>query len=120
MLLLVNRPKPYLIAGILALVMSGVYAIHQSVFEIVLVIGVGVLGYAMRWLKVPVLPLVLGLVLGYLVESNYRRSLLISGGDAMIFLTDKVSLGLLLLAAVLTAYTAWKEVFARKEKLREA
>ena len=116
---LVNRPKPYLIAGILALVMSGVYAIHQSVFEIVLVVGVGVLGYAMRWLKVPVLPLVLGLVLGYLVESNYRRSLLISGGDAMIFLTDKVSLGLLLLAAVLTAYTAWKEFFAGKGKTRE-
>jgi putative tricarboxylic transport membrane protein len=113
---LVNRPKPYLIAGILALVMSGVYAIHQSFFEIFLVIGVGVLGYAMRWLKMPVLPLVLGLVLGYLVESNYRRSLLISGGDPMIFLTDKVSLGLLLLAAVLTAYTGWKEFFGKQEK----
>lgn len=106
---LVNRPKPYLIAAILALVMSGVYAIHQSVFDIFLVIGVGVFGYCMRWLKLPVLPLVLGLVLGYLVESNYRRSLLISGGDPMIFLTDKVSLALLALALVLTLYTAWKE-----------
>ena len=111
---LVNRPKPYLIAAILALVMSGVYAIHQSFFEIFLVIGIGVLGYAMRWLKLPVLPLVLGLVLGYLVESNYRRSLLISGGDAMIFVTDKVSLALLLLALLLTGYTAWKEFFSSK------
>ncbi len=113
---LVNRPKPYLIAGILALVMSGVYAIHQSFFEIFLVIGVGVFGYVMRWLKVPVLPLVLGLVLGYMVESNFRRSLVISGGDAMIFLTDKVSLGLLLLAAALTLYTAWKEFSGGKKK----
>ena len=117
---LVNRPKPYLIAGILALVMSGVYAIHQSIFEIFLVIGVGVFGYAMRWLKLPVLPLVLGLVLGYLVESNYRRSLLISGGDPMIFLTDKVSLALLALALALTAYTAWKEFFGVKGKPIEA
>ena len=117
---LVNRPKPYLIAGILALVMSGVYAIHQSVFEIFLVIGVGVVGYAMRWLKLPVLPLVLGLVLGYLVESNYRRSLLISGGDLMIFLTDKVSLILLALAVLLTAYTAWKEFFGVKGTSIEA
>ena len=117
---LVNRPKPYLIAGILALVMSGVYAIHQSVFEIFLVIGVGVVGYAMRWLKLPVLPLVLGLVLGYLVESNYRRSLLISGGDLMIFLTDKVSLILLALAVLLTAYTAWKEFSGVKGKSIEA
>jgi len=106
---LVNRPKPYLIAAILALVMSGVYAIHQSLFELMLVIGVGVLGCFMRWVKLPVLPLVLGLVLGYLVESNLRRSLVISGGDPMIFFSDRVSLALLCLAALLTAYTLWKE-----------
>jgi putative tricarboxylic transport membrane protein len=117
---LVNRPKPYLIAAILALVMSGVYAIHQSVFEIFLVIGVGVFGYVMRWLKLPVLPLVLGLVLGFLVESNFRRSLVISGGEASIFITDKVSLGLLVLAALLTAYTLWKEFSAPKEKAHGA
>ena len=113
---LVNRPKPYLIAFILALVMSGVYAIHQSVFEIMLVLGVGVVGYFMRLVKLPVLPLVLGLVLGYLVESNYRRSLVISSGDPMIFLTDKVSLLLLVLAVLLSGYTLWKELSSVKEK----
>jgi putative tricarboxylic transport membrane protein len=106
---LVNRPKPYLIAAILALVMSGVYAIHQSLFELMLVIGVGVLGCFMRWVKLPVLPLVLGLVLGYMVESNLRRSLVISGGDPMIYFSDPVSLALLCLAVLLTAYTLWKE-----------
>jgi len=112
---LVNRPKPYLIAFILALVMSGVFAIHQSIFECGLVLGVGVLGYVLRLLRLPVLPLVLGLVLGYLVESNYRRSLLISGGEHSIFITDPVSAGLLGLALVLTLYTAWKEFTDRQE-----
>ncbi len=112
---LVNRPKPYLIAFILALVMSGVYAIHQSVFDIVLVVATGVFGWVLRWFKVPVLPLVLGLVLGYLVESNFRRSLVISAGELSIFFTDGVSLVLLLLAALLTAYTGWKE-FAPAKK----
>jgi putative tricarboxylic transport membrane protein len=106
---LVNRPKPYLIGGILALVMTGVYALHQSVFDIALVLAVGVLGYFMRLLRIPVLPMVLGLVLGYMVESNYRRSLLISGGEHSIFLTDPVSAGLLALALVLTLYTGFKE-----------
>ena len=106
---LVNRPKPYLMAIILALVMTGVYAMHQSIFEIGMVLAIGVLGYGMRLLKIPVLPLVLGLVLGSLVESNYRRSLLISSGEHSIFFTDPVSLVLLLLAAVLTLYTGWKE-----------
>jgi len=112
---LVNRPKPYLIAFILALVMSGVYAIHQSIFECGLVLGIGVLGYVLRLLRLPVLPLVLGLALGYLVESNYRRSLLISGGEHSIFITDPVSAGLLGLALVLTLYTAWKEFTDRQQ-----
>jgi putative tricarboxylic transport membrane protein len=112
---LVNRPKPYLIAFILALVMSGVYAIHQSIFECGLVLAIGVLGYGMRLLRLPVLPLVLGLVLGYLVESNYRRSLLISSGDHSIFITDPVSAGLLALAAVLSIYTGWQEFTKRKK-----
>ena len=111
---LVNRPKPYLMAIILALVMTGVYAMHQSIFEIGMVLAIGVLGYGMRLLKIPVLPLVLGLVLGSLVESNYRRSLLISSGEHSIFFTDPVSLVLLLLAAVLTLYTGWKEFSDRK------
>ena len=111
---LVNRPKPYLMAFILALVMTGVYAMHQSLFEIGMVLVIGVLGYGMRLLKVPVLALVLGLVLGSLVESNYRRSLLISSGEHSIFVTDPVSLVLLLLAAALTLYTGWKEFSDRK------
>lgn len=117
---LVNRPKPYLIAFILALVMTGVYAIHQSVFDLLLVTAVGVFGLFMRWVRMPVLPLVLGLVLGYLIESNYRRSLLISGGDPMIFLTDPVSLALLVLALVMTLYTGWKEFFRSKGKAVES
>ena len=74
----------------------------------------------LRLLKLPVLPLVLGLVLGYLVESNYRRSLVISGGELSIFVTDKVSLALLLLAVLLTAYTLWKEFAAPRSKLAAA
>ena len=106
---LVNRPKPWLIAFILALVVSGVYSVHQSMFEVGLVLGVGVLGYFLRYCKVPILPMVLGVVLGFMIESNYRRSLLLTGGDHIIFVTDKVSLGLLILAAALTAYSLWRE-----------
>lgn len=116
---LVNRPKPWLIAFILALVVSGVYSVHQSMFEVGLVLGVGVLGYFLRYCKVPILPMVLGVVLGFMIESNYRRSLLLTGGDHSIFITDKVSLGLLLLAAVLTAYSLWRE-FAKPAAVKAA
>jgi len=106
---LVNRPKPYLLAVIFALVVSGVYSIEQSMVDILIVLGAGVVGYVMRWAGIPFLPMVLGVVLGYMVESNYRRSLQLSNGDHMIFLQDPVSLGLLLGAAALVAYSLGRE-----------
>lgn len=106
---LVNRPKPYLLAAILALIVSGVFAIEQSVFDIGLVLGFGVLGYALRWAGVPVLPLVLGVVLGFMLESNYRRSLVLSGGDHAVFVEDPVALGLLAAAVLLTGFSLWRE-----------
>jgi putative tricarboxylic transport membrane protein len=105
---LVSRPKPYLMAFILVLVVSGVYAIDASLFDVAVALGAGVLGYALRSLGVPQLPLVLGVVLGFLVESNYRRALVLSGGEHAIFVQDPVSLGLLLAAAALIAYSLAK------------
>jgi putative tricarboxylic transport membrane protein len=110
---LVNRPKPYLLAFILALIVPGVYSIEQSFFDLGIVLAAGALGYGMRWLGIPFLPTVLGVVLGYLVESSYRRSLVISGGDHGIFLRDPVSLGLLVLAAVLMAISLYRELRQR-------
>ena len=78
---LVNRPKPYLMAFIYAFVVSGVYAIEASLFHVGVALGFGLIGYAMRYFGVPFLPMVLGVVLGFMVESNFRRALVLSSGD---------------------------------------
>jgi putative tricarboxylic transport membrane protein len=109
---LVNRPKPYLLAFIYALVVSGVYSIEQSFFDVGVVLATGVLGYVMRWFGLPFLPMVLGVVLGTLVESNYRRSLVLSGGDHLIFMQDPVSLGLLVAAVLMMAVSLVRELKA--------
>jgi len=97
---LVSRPKPYLMAFIYALVVSGVYAIESSLFHVGIALAFGVVGYGLRYFKVPVLPLVLGVVLGFMVESNYRRALVLSDGDHMTFVQDPISGGLLALAVL--------------------
>jgi putative tricarboxylic transport membrane protein len=97
---LVNRPKAYLMAFIYALIFSGVYSIDYSLFDLALVLAAGAMGLLMRLVGLPFLPTVLGVVLGYLVESNYRRSLVLSGGDHMIFVEDRIALGLLAVAAL--------------------
>lgn len=112
---LVNRPKPYLLAFIFALVVSGVFSIDQSLVDVGIVLIAGVVGYFMRWAAIPFLPMVLGVVLGYMVESNYRRSLQLSNGDPMIFLEDPVSLGLLLCSVALVTYSLAREHRSKKK-----
>ena len=100
---LVSRPKPYLMAFIYALVVSGVYAIEASLFHVGVALAFGVVGYAMLYFKIPFLPMVLGLVLGFMVESNYRRALVLSGGSHATFIQDSISAGLLGFAFIFLA-----------------
>src|SRR5687767_5581440 len=98
---LVNRPKPYLMAFVFALVLTGIYAMEQSFFDVSLVLAFGAVGYLFRLLGIPQLPLVLGVVLGFMVESNFRRALVISGGDYRIFVGDAISVTLLVASAAI-------------------
>ena len=110
---LVNRPKPYLMAFVFALVVTGIYAMEQSFFDVGLVLAFGVLGYAMRWLGIPQLPMVLGVVLGFMVESNFRRSLVISGGDYSIFVKDSISVTLLAASLLVAFFSLRRELRGR-------
>ena len=98
---LVNRPKPLLMAFIYALILSGIYSINGSLFDLGLTLAAGMAGVVLRVLGFPLLPVVLGVVLGSLVESNYRRSLLLSGGSHSIFLEDPAAVVLLSIAALM-------------------
>jgi putative tricarboxylic transport membrane protein len=95
---LVNRPRAYLSGFIFALVLSGIYTVHTTLFDVGIVLVAGLFGYAMRFFGFPFLPAVLGVVLGGLVESNYRRSMDLSGGEHAIFLEDPIAIGLLSVA----------------------
>jgi putative tricarboxylic transport membrane protein len=112
---LVNRPKPYLMAASFALVFSGLYSIHESTYDLYLVLGFGLVGYLLRVFGFPFLPLVLGLVLGYLVEANYRRSLELTAGDHRIFWETPISFWLLTLAAVFVLGSAVRDILMTRK-----
>ena len=116
---LVNRPKPYLMGCIFALVFSGIYSINNSMFDLYVVLISGVIGYGMRLLGFPFLPLVLGLVLGYLIESNYRRALELTGGDHSVFIDNPISLGLLIAAALFIAGSTLRDAQTARRAARK-
>jgi putative tricarboxylic transport membrane protein len=73
----------------------GVYSINNALLDVWLMIGFGVLGYAMRKLKYDSAPLVLALVLGPMMERSFRETMMISRGDLAVFLTRPICAALL-------------------------
>ena len=73
----------------------GAYTLNNNVVDLVILWVIGILGFGMRVLDVPVAPCVVGLILGPLAEQQFRRALSISQGDASVFFTHPISLALL-------------------------
>ena len=93
-------PRPLLFGGVLVLASLGAYSLNRSLIDLVLLFVVGAVGCAMRIAEIPLVPAVLGLVLGPLAELQFRRALAISEGDLSVFVTRPISLALLVAAAI--------------------
>lgn len=97
---LIGFPKKYLIPAILVFCLVGSYAISNSIFDIWVLIISGIVGFIMRKLAFPIAPIVLGMILGPLFESNFRRSLMLSGGNWATFVQRPISLGFLIVVVL--------------------
>ena len=117
-------PYRLLYPMIIVLIVIGTYSIRNSVFDVYQLLAFGVAGWVMRLLYLPAPPLVLGLVLGPMLEENFRRSLSLSDGSFAIFVERPISLTLLLLLVavlVLQSGMAFRHVLhtSRSGKLAE-
>ncbi|MFG3598731.1 tripartite tricarboxylate transporter permease [Micromonospora chersina] len=78
---LLRIPRPYLYAGILFFASMGAYAVNAQPFDLYLLLALGLLGFGMRRFGLPILPLIVGVILGPRAELQGRRSLQLSGGE---------------------------------------
>jgi putative tricarboxylic transport membrane protein len=97
---LLEIPRPLLYSGILVFATLGVWSLSNSVIDLVTMYVIGAVGYAMRRLDFPVGPTILGVVLGPRIEQEFRRALAISQGDPTTFVTRRLSLAILVVAAL--------------------
>ncbi|MDA0310951.1 MAG: tripartite tricarboxylate transporter permease [Gemmatimonadetes bacterium] len=91
-------PRWFLIPGVAALAFVAVYAVNGSSFDLVMMTGFGVVGYLMRKFSFPLAPVILGLVLGPLMEKSLRRAMALSGGDWRILFDSPIAITLWVLA----------------------
>ena len=97
---LLTIPKPLLYAGILVVSTLGAWSVHRAPGDLVLLAGIGLLGFALRRTDCPIAPVMIGLILGPMAEQQLRRALAISEGDWSVFVTRPLSLTLLVVAAL--------------------
>ena len=98
-------PYRYLYPVILVLICVGVYAVGSNVYDVVQVLLFGLVGYLMLRVRLEPAPMLLGFVLGPLLEDNFRRALILSRGDLAVFVERPISLSLLLACAVIVVFS---------------
>jgi putative tricarboxylic transport membrane protein len=103
---LLTIPYRLLYPAIIVFCCIGVYSVNNSAFDVALAAGMGLFGYVFHHIGCSPMPLVIGFILGPVLEQSLRRALLISRGDLAVFVTRPISLALLLLALGLLIYAA--------------
>ena len=112
-------PYPILFPLIVLFCVVGAYSLNNSISDILVMTGFGVVGYLMRKLKYEGAPLVMAFVLGPLLELNLRRSLIVSEGSFTIFFTRPISAGILSIALVILSFSFLPKLRKRKPDVEE-
>ena len=113
---LLTIPYRLLYPAILLFCCIGAYSVNNNTFDVFMTIPFAILGYAFKKLDCEPAPLLLGFVLGKLMEEYLRRALTISRGDATVFFTRPLSLVLLILAAILLVLVFSPKIARKREE----
>lgn len=91
---ILSVPAWVLLPGVTMIAFVGIYSLTGSSFDMLMMVGFGVLGYIMRKLDIPTVPVILGILLGNAMEDNLRRAMVLSNGDWTYLVSSPISIGL--------------------------
>jgi putative tricarboxylic transport membrane protein len=114
---LLTIPYYVLFPIIMAFCSIGVYSVNSNVYDLYAVAFFGLIGYALLKLRCEPAPLLLGFVLGPLLEENLRRAMILSRGDPATFVTRPISAALLFLAALVLVIVFLPSVKKKREQV---
>ena len=114
---LLKIPFSYMCAGVLIFCVIGAYGLKQSLFDVWVMLGFGILGYILRKLDFPIAPAILAMILGPMMERSLRTTLEMSGGSFAIFLERPVALTLLAVPVIVVGFILFRP--RAVSKLRE-
>jgi putative tricarboxylic transport membrane protein len=114
---LLTVPYTVLFPAILAFASIGVYSVNSNTFDLYVMAAFGVFGYALSKLDFEPAPMLLGFVLGPLLEEHLRRAMTISHGDVSVFFTRPISAGLLTVALIVLIVAFLPNIARRRNQV---
>lgn len=117
---MLDVPNWLLVPAIAAVSVVGVYSVHSTTFDLVMMVALGVFGYALRKMNFPMAPLILGFVLGEMMEQNLRRALSITDGDVNILFESGISKSLWALAIAMLVVPPIVRALRRRRRVARA
>jgi len=99
-------PYPFLFPLIVLFCLIGAYSLSNNIFDVFIMVLFGIIGYLMKKVRFEAAPMLLGMVLGLMMEDALRQSLIMSGGSFQIFVTRPISAGFIIAALVLLVIPA--------------
>jgi putative tricarboxylic transport membrane protein len=109
-------PRWVLIPSVAAIACVGVYAVNRSSFDLLLMTGFGLVGYLMRKMDFPLAPVILGLVLGGLMEKSLRRAMALSGGGWEILFSSPLAIAIWILAVFSLCQPRLRRLFPKMKE----
>ena len=91
---ILSVPAWVLLPGVTMIAFVGIYSLTGSSFDMLMMVAFGVLGYVMRKLGMPTVPVILGILLGNAMEDNLRRAMVLSNGDWQYLFSSPIAIGL--------------------------
>ncbi|MGW1678339.1 tripartite tricarboxylate transporter permease [Saccharopolyspora sp. NPDC002376] len=113
---LLQVPRPYLYAGILFFASIGAYAVGGEALDLVLLFIIGAIGFAMRRYGLPVLPAIVGVILGPAAELQMRRALQISDGSLTGLVNSPMAVTIYVIIALLLTWPLWSKLIQRSKR----
>lgn len=109
-------PRPYLYAGITMFCALGIYATSGTTFDLLMLLGIGIVGFLMRALDFPLAPLIIGMVLGPLAETSLRDAAMSANGDFSVLVQGPIPIALYGLLAIVLILAVRNRIVARKRE----
>lgn len=113
---ILRTPEPLLLSAVVVLIAIGTFTVNNNPFDLAVTLAAGVAGFLLRLARFPLAPIVIGFVLGPMIEQSFRQGMILKDGNFLGFFQEPIALGLFVLTALFLGWPIYRGARERRAK----